>query len=205
MIRRSAGCASCAFALNPPSWGREQGPQLGGRTDPMETWDAIRSRRNVRQFTDQPIDRADLEHILEAGRRTPSAGNWQPWHFVVVADRERLVDLSGVWRGAGHVARSAATVAFVAQDPEDDRQKGWLQYDCGQATAQMMIAAADLGIGAGHAAVDDQAHARKVLGFPEGFSCLYLMALGYPADRPLRPIARPDRRALEDVAHWDRW
>ena len=45
----------------------------------METWDAIRARRNVRQYTGQPITREDLERILEAGRRAPSSGNWQPW------------------------------------------------------------------------------------------------------------------------------
>ena len=45
----------------------------------METWDAIRARRNVRQYTDQPIARENLERICEAGRRAPSAGNWQPW------------------------------------------------------------------------------------------------------------------------------
>jgi nitroreductase len=50
----------------------------------METWDAIRARRNVRQYTDQPIAREDLERICEAGRRAPSSQNWQPWNFVVV-------------------------------------------------------------------------------------------------------------------------
>ena len=58
----------------------------------METWDTIRARRNVRQYTDQPIARADLERILDAGRRTASASNWQPWNFVVVTDRPQLVE-----------------------------------------------------------------------------------------------------------------
>jgi nitroreductase len=70
----------------------------------METWDTIRARRNVRQYTDQPIARADLERILDAGRRAASAGNWQPWNFVVVTDRPQLVELAKVWQGARHVA-----------------------------------------------------------------------------------------------------
>ena len=53
----------------------------------METWDALRARRNVRQFTEQPVPEEALDRILEAGRRAPSAGNWQPWNFVVVTDR----------------------------------------------------------------------------------------------------------------------
>jgi len=71
----------------------------------METWDAIRARRNVRQYTDQPIAREDLERICEAGRRAPSAGNGQPWDFVVVTDRAQLTELAKVWeRGGRHIA-----------------------------------------------------------------------------------------------------
>src|ERR687886_1225428 len=147
----------------------------------METWDTIRARRNVRQYTDEPIARGDLERILEAGRRAPSSMNWQPWDFVVVTDRDQLIELAKVWQGAGHVARSAATIALVAAAPEDERRRDWVQYDFGQATANMMVAAADLGIGSGHAAVVDQGQAQHVLAFPDGYFCVYLMALGYPA------------------------
>ena len=171
----------------------------------METWDAIRSRRNVREYTDRPIDPSDLERILEAGRRAPSSTNWQPWNFVVVTERERLRALAEVWRGAGHVATSAATIALVGAEPDDDMRERWLQYDFGQATAYMMLAAADLGIASGHAAVGDQDAARRLLGFPEGHFCPYLVALGYPAGRPLAPLRHPDRRALDDIVHWERW
>jgi nitroreductase len=172
----------------------------------METWDAIRARRNVRQYTDQPIARADLERICEAGRRAPSASNWQPWDFVVVTDREQLVELAKVWpRGGQHIARSAATIAMIGVEPQDQRQHDLLLYDFGQATAQMMLAATDLGIGSGHSAVADQQQAQRVLGFPGGHRCLYLIGLGYPADRPLRPLLRPARRPLDEVVHWGHW
>jgi len=172
----------------------------------METWDAIRARRNVRQYTDQPVAREDLERICEAGRRTPSAGNWQPWDFVVVTDHDQLVELAKAWpRGGGHIARSAATVALVTAEPQDPSQRDLLQYDLGQATAYMMLAATDLGIGSGHSAVADQAQARRVLGFPDGHACRYMIGLGYPADRPLQPLVRPDRRILDEVVHWDHW
>ena len=79
----------------------------------METWEAIRSRRNVRSFTDEPIPDDHLNEILEAGRRTPSARNWQPWDFVVVTARDQLAELAKAWgRGGRHVARSAATIAL---------------------------------------------------------------------------------------------
>jgi|SRR5581483_465774 len=171
----------------------------------MDTWDAIRARRNVRNYTDEPIADDELDRILEAGRRAPSSMNWQPWHFVVVTDRAQLGELAEVWQGAGHVARSAVTIALVAARPEDDTHRDWLQYDLGQATANMMLTATDLGIGSGHAAVSDEAQAQRVLGFPDGYFCVYLIALGRPADRPLRPIQNPSRRPFDDVVHRGRW
>jgi len=172
----------------------------------METWDAIRARRNVRHYTDQPIAREDLEHICEAGRRAPSAGNWQPWNFVVVTGRAQLTELAKAWeRGGRHIAGSAATIALVAREPEDERRRGLLTYDLGQATAIMMVAAADLGIGSGHSSVGDQEQAQRVLGFPDGYHAFYLIGLGYPADRPLRPLTRPNRRPFDEVVHWNRW
>jgi nitroreductase len=171
----------------------------------METWDAIRARRNVRVYTGQPIEGPALDHILEAGRRSPSSQNTQPWDFVVVTDRAQLQDLSKVWQGARHVANSAATVALVAPMRSEESQRAPVQYDLGQATISMMLAAADQGIGSAHAAVGDQDLARQLLGFPEGRFCAYLIAFGYPADRPLRPIRNPNRRPFDEVVHRGRW
>ncbi len=157
----------------------------------MQTWDAIRARRNVRRYRDQPIAREDLERVLEAGRRAPSSQNWQPWHFVVVTGREQLIELAKAWeRGGKHIAGSAATIALVAQEAEDQRHHDWLLYDFGQATAFIMLAAAELGIGSGHSAVRDQQQAQRVLGFPDGYLAVYMIGLGYPAGRPTAPPAQ---------------
>jgi len=172
----------------------------------METWDAIRARRNVREFADRPLADADLDQILEAGRRAPSSRNWQPWDFVLVTDRSQLPELAKVWRGAAHVSNAAA--AIVSLGPavlEDQRKRDWLWYDHGQATMSMMLAAADLGIGTGHTAVGDQDLARTILGFPADRFCTYLIPLGYPADRPLTPIEHPARRPFDEVVHRGRW
>ena len=171
----------------------------------METWDAIRARRNVRSYSDEPIEPEQLDRILEAARRTPSSRNWQPWDFVVVTDRERLIELSTVWVGAGHVAGSAATIALIAPVLDEPREKGLAQYDLGQATMSIMIAAADLGIGTGHSAVGDQDLARRLLGFPDDHLCAYLIALGHPADRPLAPLTKINRRPFDEVVHRGHW
>jgi nitroreductase len=177
----------------------------GAQDGAMETWDALRARRNVRVFTDRPVSQEALHRILDAGRRAPSASNWQPWDFVVVTDRAQLVELAKVWRGARHVAGAAAAIAIVAPDPQNDRQSALLQYDLGQATYAMTVAAADLGIGTGHAAAADQEQARAVLGFPEGRFLAYVLSVGYPADKPLAVIERLNRRPFEEVVHRGRW
>ena len=69
----------------------------------------------------------------------------------------------------------------------------------------MILVAAELGIGSSHAALDDQGLARGMLGLPEDRFCAGLVAFGYPADRPLTPISRPDRHPLDQVVHRERW
>ena len=169
----------------------------------MQTWEAITSRRNVRSFADRPIPEADLDRILEAGRRSPSSQNWQPWDFVLVTDRALLTELAKVWRGAGHVAHSAATI--VAVGPAGDNAFRRAQLDLGQATMAMMIAAADLGIGSCHAGIADMPRVRELLGIPDDRDWALLISLGYPADRPLTPIKNPDRRPFDDVVHRGHW
>ncbi|GAA2357530.1 nitroreductase family protein [Dactylosporangium salmoneum] len=171
----------------------------------METWDALTARRNVRQYRPEPIAEAHLRRILEAGWRAPSASNRQHRDFVVVTERDQLHRLATVWRGAQHIAGAAAAVALVVPAAGDERTRLVDQFDLGQAAFAILLAAADLGIGTGHSSVGDQDEARRILGVPAGHTVSYLIGLGHPADRPLRPIARPDRRPFDDVAHRGQW
>ena len=171
----------------------------------VETWDAIRARRNVRSYLPDPVSQADLNRIAEAGWRAPSASNRQHWDFVIVTDPEQLLELSTVWRAAGHIAHAPAAIALVVPEPEDDRTRVVDQYDLGQATYAIALAAADLGIGTGHSSVSDQDKAREILGVPGGYVVSFLLGVGYPADRPLKPIVEPDRRPFDEVVHHGRW
>ena len=74
-----------------------------------------------------------------------------------------------------------------------------------ETTYAMMVAAADIGIGTGHSSVGDQETAREILGVPADHDVAFLLGVGYPADRPLRPIAKPNRRPFDEVAHRGRW
>ncbi|HMK11626.1 MAG TPA: nitroreductase family protein, partial [Acidimicrobiales bacterium] len=106
----------------------------------METWDAIRARRNVRTYTDQPISDTDLDRILEAGWRAPSASNRQRWDFIVITDRAQLEALGGVWQGARHIPGAQAAIVLVIPHPDEDRFVTLDRYDLGQATYAMMLA-----------------------------------------------------------------
>jgi len=171
----------------------------------MEAWDAIRARRNVRSYVPDPVPAADLDRIAEAGWRAPSASNRQHWDFIIVTDRAQLEELSTVWRGARHIASAPAAIALVVPEPPDERTKLIDQYDLGQATAAMTIAATDLGIGTGHSSVGDQDNARAILGVPDDHIVSYILGIGYPADRALKPIVKPDRRPFHEVVHRGRW
>ncbi|MDT5353568.1 MAG: hypothetical protein QOJ56_2100, partial [Mycobacterium sp.] len=100
---------------------------------------------------------------------------------------------------------AAAAIALVIPEPPDERRRVTDQYDVGQATMAIMLAATDLGIGTGHSSVGEQDKARAILGVPEGYEVAYLLGVGYPADRPLRPIRKPNRRPFEEVVHHGHW
>ena len=171
----------------------------------MDTWDAIRARRKIMSYADRPLEEEKLEQILEAARRSPSSRNEQRWDFVLVRDRGQLERLSTVWRGAAHIADAPAAIAIVAPYTDDARINESINFDLGQVVMAMMIAATDLGIGSRHAWVEDYDLGAEILELPEGRRLSWLMGLGYPGDRPLTPIERPDRRPYDEVVHLDRW
>jgi nitroreductase len=107
----------------------------------MKTWDAIRSRRNVRNYKPEPVPEEDVRQILKAGRRAPSGGNNQHWDFIVVTDRQQLAQLATVWQGAQFIASAPAAIALVMPHPVDPDALNTDEYDLGQATYAMTLAA----------------------------------------------------------------
>lgn len=171
----------------------------------METFDAIKARRKVEKYDDAAIPDEVLEQILEAGRRSPSSRNQQRWTFVLVNDRNTLERLSHVWRGAAHIAQAAAAVAVAAPPGDDPKSIASINFDLGQAMMSMQIAATDLGVGTRHASVEDWELGAEILGLPNEWRLSWMVGLGYPGDRPIRPIENPNRKSFDEVVHWNRW
>jgi nitroreductase len=164
----------------------------------METWDAIRARRNVRSYQTGAVPAGDLDRIAEAAWRSPSASNRQHWDFVVVTDPDQLRALSAVWRGAGHIAGAAAAIALVVPRTDDDRTRLIDYYDLGQATYAMALAAADLGLGTGHASVGDQTRPARSSACRPGTTWPSCSAWATP------PIARCAPSPSPAAARWPR-
>jgi nitroreductase len=173
----------------------------------MSVWDAVNSKRVIRQFSDRPIEPEDLVRILNAGRRAASSKNLQRWQFIVCRDREHLEQLAKVGPWAGHVAGAAVAVALVTPDPKAADSPLSVTFDLGMAAGNMMLVAWELGIGSVPATVYEHDLARELLGYPEDHHCEYLLSFGHPADPADldRPNRAGGRSALSDLLHDERW
>ncbi len=176
-----------------------------GGDDPV--WRVIQTRRVVREFADRPLEPDHLERILRAGRRANSSKNQQRWAFIVCRDRDHLRELGGLGPWAGHLARAAVGVALVTPDPKVADAPLSVMFDLGQAADLMMLAAWELGIGSVPATVYEHDTAKRLLGYPDGYHCEFLLSFGYPADPAIltRPLAAGGRHPLGDLVHEERW
>lgn len=156
--------------------------------------DLIRTKRAVREFSSQPVPEEIVGEILEAGRLAQSSKNDQPWHFVLVHDRETLRRLSTCGRYAGHLAGADFAVALVLQPGYD--------FDMGQAAAYMQLAAWDRGVASCIASMWEPDKAKAILGVPAEKQLDTAISFGYPAKRPGKIR---DRRPLEDIVRREKW
>lgn len=171
----------------------------------MDVLEAIRTKRAVRQYRDEPLPESVVRAILNAGRRAQSSRNTQPWEFVAIRERAQLDALGATGPYVGHIARSALTIAIVTPLPERDLS---ILFDAGQAAACMQLAAWRHGVVSCLATVHALEQARDILGFPRDRHLHIAIAFGYPlteSDANPRAGRSGGRRAFDDVVHWDRW
>ena len=164
----------------------------------MDVAEAIRTKRAVRQFKDQPVPEETVKAILNAGRRSQSSKNTQRWHFVAVNDKEILTKLSQCGAYAGHLAGAAFAVAPISDEPTG--------FDLGQVAAYMQLAAWELGVGSCIASIYEPERAKAILGVPEALHFDIAISFGYPQPSEQRPAPRAGgRKPFEEVVHWNKW
>jgi nitroreductase len=170
----------------------------------MNVSEAIRMKRAVRKFRDEPLPENVIYAILNAGRRAQSSKNTQPWQFIAIQDRAILKALSECGTWAGHLSGAALGVAILTPDPMEKFQT---MFDAGQAAAYMQLAAWELGIGSVPASIYEPEKAREILGFPPEWYLRIALSFGYPAEETVLSAApqKGGRHELEELVHWDRW
>ncbi|HOA25059.1 MAG TPA: nitroreductase family protein [Aggregatilineales bacterium] len=166
-------------------------------------YEAIRTKRAIRHFRDEPLPEDVVERILNAGRLSGSAKNMQPWHFIAVRNRDTLRALSECGRFAGHLAGAALGVALATFDPF---YRLTVPFDLGRAAQNMMLTAWELGVGSVMATMYRPDRARDILQAPPDVTIPWCISFGYPADADHRsPAAKGGRRPAADVIHYEKW
>lgn len=163
----------------------------------MDVFEAIRTILAVRRYQDRPVPEATIRQVLEAGRLTASAMNLQPWHFIVVQDRERLRQLGALAPTGPYIAQAPLAIV-VAIDPTR-----FAVSDASRAIQSMMLTAWADGVGSnwvGFGGLDD---VKRLLGVPANLDVLAIVPFGYPA----QPVGRgkKQRKPLSAIAHRERF
>jgi len=156
----------------------------------------IKERRSIRRYTDRPIEKRMLEEIVDCGRLAPSAKNIQPWHFIVVTDKEKLSKIAELVPWGYFIKDSGACVVVCGE-------KGVKRFreDCCLAAENIMLAAKALGIGSCYVAAleKDVGGVKDLLKIPENIEIVCFISLGYFEENP---EAR-DKKDLNEIIHWE--
>ena len=184
----------------------------------MDLFEAIKTRRSIRKYVDQPVEDDKLRTVLESVRMAPSWANMQCWRMVVVKDkavREKISELSyvesyfapkGYRSNPSRKALAEAPVVLVlCADPVKSGEIWNKQYylvDAGIAAENLMLAARGQGLGSVFVGVFDEAQLRNLLSVPEAVKIVGLFPLGYPAEER---TAGPPRKPLSDICFDEQW
>jgi nitroreductase len=159
----------------------------------MEVFDAVRTVLAVRAYQDKPFPPELVRRIVEAGRLTASSMNGQPWHFIVVEDRETLRKLGGLARTGPYIA-GASLAIIVAID-----RTAYAVSDGSRAIQSMILTAWSEGVASNWVGFMGPAEIKPLLGIPEELDVLAILPFGYAAQ--VRAKGKKKRKSLAEVAH----
>ena len=169
----------------------------------MDTITALKTRRSIRKYTDQPVSDELIRDIIELGMYAPSAGNAQPWHFIVIRNRQTLDAIPDIHPYAA-MTKSATVAILVCADPSLEKYKGRWMLDCSAAAQNILLGAHSKGLGAVWVGIYPEEERmegmKKLLRLPDQIIPLALIPIGYPAVQ----ASQPDRWNSERV-HNETW
>jgi len=169
----------------------------------MDAFQAILSRRSIRRYTSQPVPYELIDELMKAAMNAPSAGNEQPWHFVVINDH-KIIDEIPKFHLDSSMLTEASVAILVCGDLKEEKHQGFWIQDCSAATQNILIASHAKGLGAVWLGIYPREEringVRKLLGIPEHVMPLSLIAIGYPAEQ--KPPANRYNISRIHKNHW---
>ncbi len=163
----------------------------------MDFWETVAARHSVRRFTAENVTDEQVRRLLETAVLAPSAGNRQPWHFVVVRDPAVRQALAAAAYGQGFVAQAPVVIVVCAEPGQSAARYGdrgahlYCLQDTAAAITYILLGAAALGLGTCWVGAFDEGYAAEALSLPARLRPVALIPVGHPAETPRRPARRP--------------
>lgn len=169
----------------------------------MNAIKAIMSRRSIRKFTNKEVSDGELKIVLEAAMQAPSAGNQQPWHFLVIRNKDILAEIQK-FHPYSSMLSEASLAILICGDSLLEKYKNYWVIDCSNAAENLLLAAHSIGLGAVWLGIHPREERinpmKKLFSLPDNIMPHSLIAIGYPAEKK-----EPDYRYKPERIHFDKW
>jgi nitroreductase len=163
----------------------------------MEVFEAVRTVLAVRKYQDKAVPPDLVQRIVEAGRLTGSSMNGQPWHFIVVEDRDTLQQLGALMRYGPYIAQARLAIVVVIEESQ------YAVSDASRAIQSMILTAWSEGVGSNWVGFRGMAEVNSLLRIPNDLSVLAILPFGYPAQEVGQ--GKKQRKPLSQIAHRERF
>ena len=173
----------------------------------MDVLEAIKGRRSIRAFKNEDISSETVEKLIDAARWAPSAGNIQPWEFIIVRNPEIKRNLAKAALNQSFIEEAPVVIVVCADEVRSSQGYGvrgktlYCIQDTAAATQNIHLAAYSLGLGTCWVGAFNEEEARKILEIPQGVRPVAIIPVGYPAEKP---PAR-NRRPLNQIIHYEKF
>jgi len=169
----------------------------------MDILELLTTRRSIRKYTDKEVSEEIVDSLLRAGMYAPSAGNQQPWHFMIIRDKSTFERINK-FHPYSKMLLEANVAILVCADTSIETHKGYWPVDCSAATENILIAAHGLGLGAVWLGIYPRQERidgiRKLFHLPDTIFPLSLISIGYPAEQKQKP-----ERFIAARIHYEKW
>jgi nitroreductase len=169
----------------------------------LDVFEAIKKRRSVRAYTDEKVSEEEVKRLIDAARWAPSAGNIQPWEFVVVRDMEKKRKLSDAALNQTFIEKAAVVIVVCADLNRSSSGYGsrgvhlYSIQDTAAATENILLAAQELGLATCWVGAFHENEVAKAVKAPRNMRAVAIVTVGHPAEEP----AAPHKRSVDEIVH----